>query len=240
MPLFPRTEPDLRSLIAYVVARSRERDVTLNQTKLVKLLYLVDVGRAAARRQPLTQLEWRFFHYGPYALELPETLEAMEGHEVIVRRYHDATLYVSAPGAPSGDDWPEPTRSLVDNIVSEWAGTDLPELLDHVYFETGPMVDAQRGELLDLTKSEPRGRHVRLAPGEPDHTELDRLRTLAADRQEWLNDPDLEPTDGPFDAAWDEARELERKIDGDPAEALLDAELFLDPSVLAHPSPPDE
>jgi hypothetical protein len=240
MPLFPRTDPDLRALIAYVVARAREREATLTQTKLVKLLYLIDVGRAAARRRPLTELEWRFFHYGPYALELPETLEAMEGHDLIVRGYHDAKLYVGAPGAPTGEDWPEPTRRLVDSIVSEWAGSDLPELLDHVYFETGPMIDAQRGELLDLTKSEPRGRQARLSPGEPDPVALARLRALAAERRDRLDDPDLAPTDGPFDAAWEEARAVEREIDGDPAAALIDAELFLDPSVLVPPAPHDE
>jgi hypothetical protein len=61
MPLFRRNEPETRSLIAYLVARTRDKGVTLNQTKLVKLLYLVEVERIASGRDPLTGLDWVFY-----------------------------------------------------------------------------------------------------------------------------------------------------------------------------------
>jgi hypothetical protein len=38
--LIRNIEPDTRELVAYVVARARERRMTLNRTRLVKLLYL--------------------------------------------------------------------------------------------------------------------------------------------------------------------------------------------------------
>lgn len=153
MPLFQRHDPDLRSLIAYIVARARDRDVTLNQTKLVKLLYLIDVERAASARPSLTGLRWVFFHYGPYALELPETLEKMEGSEVIVGQWQGAKLYRAAPNAPTGEDWPSGTRSLVDSVLKRYAGMELNELLDFVYFHTAPMRGAVRGEPLDMTQA---------------------------------------------------------------------------------------
>jgi hypothetical protein len=157
MPLFQRHEPDLRSLIAYLVARTREKDVTLNQTKLVKLLYLVDVARIASGRKALTGLRWLFYHYGPYALELPETLEPMEGTEVVVQGWNDSKLYRAAPDAPSGEEWPPGTRTLVDNMIRRYAALELNELLDIVYFHTAPMKDAKRGEPLDMqrARSEP-------------------------------------------------------------------------------------
>jgi hypothetical protein len=43
-------------------------------------------------------LDWVFFHYGPYALELVDTLEQMEGSELSVQPWHDSTLYRGAPG----------------------------------------------------------------------------------------------------------------------------------------------
>lgn len=150
MAFFSSTDPDLRPLIAYVVARSREREITLNRTKLVKLLYLIDVERVRSGRQPLTGLEWKFFHYGPYAFELIDTLEAMEGSELVAQQWHDSALYRAAPGAPEGDDWYPATKSMVDNVIRRFAALDLNELLDYVYFHTGPMVDAQRGRRLDL------------------------------------------------------------------------------------------
>ncbi len=153
MSLFQRHDPDLRSLIAYLVARAQDRGVTLNQTKLVKLLYLIDVERAASGRTSLTGLRWVFYHYGPYALELPDTLEPMEGSEVVVDQWNNTTLYRAAPGAPSGDEWPPATRRAVDDIVRRYAALDLNELLDLVYFHTGPMREAVRGEPLDMTRA---------------------------------------------------------------------------------------
>jgi Protein of unknown function (DUF4065) len=204
MPLFKLSDPDLRSLIAYLVARSRERDVTLNQTKLVKLLYLVDVERVATGRTPLTGLRWRFFHYGPYALELPETLDAMEGSEIVTRVWNGATLYVGAPSAPSGDDWPSGTRRLVDGVVRRFGSLDLDELLDHVYFHTGPMVGAQRGDELELERARtwrepPRPRPLLPPPTPP---ELDsRLSAWRQRSGEWLADVRLEPPGRLYDDA---------------------------------------
>jgi hypothetical protein len=185
MPLFQRHDPDLRSLIAYVIARARDRDVTLNQTKLVKLLYLIDVERAASARPSLTGLRWVFFHYGPYALELPETLEKMEGSEVIVSQWNDAKLYRAAPGAPTGEDWPSGTRSLVDSVLRRYAELELNELLDFVYFHTAPMRGAVRGQTLDMTKARtnpsPRPQPPLAAPSLPDGAR-DRLETWRGQR----------------------------------------------------------
>lgn len=171
MPLFRNTEPDLRAIIAYIVARSLDRGITLTQTKLVKLLYLVDVDRAASRAKPLTGLRWVFFHYGPYALELPETLSRMEGSEIITRRYGDAILYSFAPGAPSGDDWVAPAQRCVDRVVARFAALEQNELLNHVYFHTGPMIGAKRGEPLDLARAadykEPQRRAALRPPAAP-------------------------------------------------------------------------
>jgi hypothetical protein len=167
MPLFPRIDPDLRSLIAYIVAQARGRGITLNRTKLVKLLYLIDVERVRSRRESLTGLEWVFFHYGPYAVKLIDTLEAMEGTELVASQWHDSVLYRAAPHAPDADDWNAGTKSTIDRVLDRWAPVDLNELLDYVYFHTGPMADAERGQRLDLSlaREDPlEHRHVPLRP----------------------------------------------------------------------------
>lgn len=153
MPLFRRIEPELRPLIAYVVARSKEEGVTLNRTKLVKLLYLIDVERVRSRREPLTGLDWTFFHYGPYALELIDTLEEMEGNELSTQAWGNSVLYRGAPDAPDGEEWVPNIRSMVDTVVKRYAPLELNELLDYVYFRTGPMIDAERGQRLDLQRA---------------------------------------------------------------------------------------
>jgi hypothetical protein len=215
MPLFQSHDPDLRSLIAYIVARARERDVTLNQTKLVKLLYLIDVERFASARQSLTGLQWVFFHYGPYALELPETLDQMEGGEVIVGQWHGARLYRAAPDAPTGEDWPSGTRTLVDSVLRRYAPMELNELLDFVYFHTAPMRGAARGEHLDMTQARtnpiPRRQPPLMAPTLPEGA-TDRLKEwrerrrsthlpLSSDQHRpFLSDPEDE--DLPLDSTY--------------------------------------
>ena len=166
MALFRTTEPDIRSLIAYIVARARDKGVTLNRTKLVKLLYLADIESVRSRRDPITGLEWVFFHYGPYAFELIDTLQQMEGSELTAQKWHDSVLYRAAPGAPDGEDWLPAIRRTVDGVIERYASLDLNELLDYVYFRTGPMLDAERGHRLDL----------QLARGDPPRRKSSPLR----------------------------------------------------------------
>jgi hypothetical protein len=150
MPPFRRADPDLRQLIAYIVARARAREITLNRTKLVKLLYLLDIERVKTGRDPITGLEWVFFHYGPYAFELIDTLKAMEGSQLVAQQWHTGILYRGAPGAPDGDEWPAGTKAAIDRVVDRFAELDLNELLDYVYFRTGPMQQGKRGDRLDM------------------------------------------------------------------------------------------
>lgn len=167
MPLFRRIDPDVRALIAYIVARARDRGITLNRTRLVKLLYLVDVERVRGRRDPLTALPWIFFHYGPYAYQLIDTLDAMEGSDLVATPWHESVLYRAAPNAPDGDDWNAGTKALVDRVVDRFGPLDTNELLDYVYFHTGPMVDAVRGQPLDLMRARDDPREHRRAPLKP-------------------------------------------------------------------------
>jgi hypothetical protein len=153
MPLFRNIEPDLRAIIAYIVARARERDITLNRTRLVKLLYLLDVERIRRRSAPLTGLNWIFFHYGPYAFELIDTLESMEQSQLVATPWRDGILYRAAPAAPDGEDWVSSTRRSVDGVLERYVALGLNELLDYVYFHTGPMIDAKRGEPLDMARA---------------------------------------------------------------------------------------
>jgi hypothetical protein len=150
MPLFTRTEPDLRSLIGYMVARGEDRGVSLHRTKLVKLLYLIDVDRVRARRAPLTGLEWTFSHSGPHAVEVAETVQAMTDTDLAMPTWKESRLRRGAPAAPDGEDWPASTKSTVDRVMDAFAALSVDELLDHVYFHTGPMRAAVRGEPLDM------------------------------------------------------------------------------------------
>ncbi len=147
----------LNSLIAHAIVHLADRQVGLGKTKLVKLLYLVDVENYRRRRRTLTGLEWRFYHYGPYAFEIDEALEILEfdipqesvgtggGHNAIVFR-PDWNLR-----SRIGSHIRSAELSLVNRILREWGEVELNPLLDHVYFNTEPMKEAIRGEILDFS-----------------------------------------------------------------------------------------
>ncbi|HEV7807911.1 MAG TPA: hypothetical protein VGO80_18980 [Solirubrobacteraceae bacterium] len=145
MPLIQNVNPDLRALIAYIVAGARERRVTLNRIRLVKLLYLVDVESVRTRREPVTGVDWVFLDFGPHADELVATLEDVERCTALYRAVLD--------DAPDGEDWIVGTRRTVDSVVERFAALPVNALLDHVYFRTGPMAGARRGQRLDIGRA---------------------------------------------------------------------------------------
>jgi hypothetical protein len=137
----------------------------LTRTKLVKLVYLIDVARAEGLGRTLTGLRWRFLHYGPYAPELGSALEELESREAIFGgSFGDATLYRGARDVPDAGNWPASVCMSVDRVVDEWAGAELNKLLDHVYFHTTPMQGVRRGEDLDFSIVERERPHPQLEP----------------------------------------------------------------------------
>lgn len=145
MPLIQNVAPDLRALILYAVAGARERRVTLNRARLAKLLYLADVESVRAGRGPVTGADWIFLDFGPYAAELDELLADLERRTALYRAV--------AEDAPDGEDWIAGTRRTVDGVIERFAALSLNPLLDYVYFHTGPMAGARRGERLDMDRA---------------------------------------------------------------------------------------
>lgn len=215
MPFGRPQDPDLDDLIVHVVNRALGRDAALTKTKLVKLLYLTDIARSQDGRRLLTGLEWTFFHYGPYAFELEQHLDRMAGNQLDAKERGGTLLYVGAPDADT-ESWPDSTRLLVDRIVDRWAAEPLNLLLDYVYFETEPMIDANRGDRLDFdlvtspSLAKPNPGQIR-----PDVRE--KLHALAAARQASRSPL----TSGRHDEIWKEAMAHEAQLDGSPLTGLV-------------------
>jgi hypothetical protein len=132
-------------------------------------MYLTEVEYYRRTRKRLTDLAWKFHHFGPYASVLGNYLGNPNVDSIawtITRRPNQADHDV--------------LRCVVQ-VVQKWGDADLNELLDYVYFETEPMQTAHRGERLEFSGVKPLDdqRRVRL---ELDSKKLNKLRKALSAR----------------------------------------------------------
>ena len=146
----------VQQLTYSLLLRASHDRLSIGTTKLVKLLYLIDCEYYRWNRKTLTDAAWIFFHYGPYCEALIEAANATPDILVVgevelddgksfreyrVKAFHDdpiANTHFSV-------------RGPVESIYKGWAAFDLSLLLDHVYYETAPMLAAVRHCALDFS-----------------------------------------------------------------------------------------
>src|SRR5437870_357159 len=92
-------------LIRYITSEATRLAGALTKIRLIKFLYLADVYLFGLAGQRATPYRWRFFHYGPWAVDAQEDIDASVQSgliEATVRSREDEigemTLY-SARGA---------------------------------------------------------------------------------------------------------------------------------------------
>jgi len=151
----PNPEHDL---IRYITSEATRVGGALTRIRLIKFLYLADVYLFGLTGRRATPYRWRFYHYGPWALDAQQDIDALA-----------ATGAIAAEARARDDDVGEMTlysaRELPPNIEGEfglrfemqlrgairtWARRPLNEFLDYVYFDTPPMRDARRGDYLSF------------------------------------------------------------------------------------------
>lgn len=157
------TDDHLKTILAALSQRARERGGRLTKMRLVKFLYLLDILWFAENGKTLTNWKWRFVHYGPYCRASTDLIDSAEKQGFLAAatyesKYHDEDyrLYEPGPRLHAYDDLSQipglplyvKTRlySYVDRYFDDTSG-----LLDYVYFHTSPMSNALPGDQLDFT-----------------------------------------------------------------------------------------
>jgi hypothetical protein len=145
-------------LILYVAQQIADMEGFPSRTKLLKIIYLIDVEYYRRHRSTLTDWKWIFYHFGPYVMEFPQILGRLDlaGLDETADRTSEGMKFfkykVDEPQSiedllPSFSD-----QVHTETIIETWALEDLNLLLDYVYFETEPMLGAERGQPLDFRK----------------------------------------------------------------------------------------
>ena len=125
--------------------------IVFGETKLVKLLYLLEVEYFRQFRERLTDLNWTYYKYGPYAFEIEGILSKFpfvkdEYTFDISKKFKEFKI-----DGYDKTDLDELVKVLIKNLIRKWGIEDLNDLLDYVYFETEPMKDAKKNKVLDFS-----------------------------------------------------------------------------------------
>jgi len=152
-----RTSVPAADLIGLLLSLAEQEGVPVGKTKLVKLLYLLEVEFFRENQQRLTDLKWIFSHYGPYPVGLDDLLGSADV-DVIPQRLVGGSKFEQvtvADGARREPAFDAAVEHLARRVVDEWGGLSLNHLLNYVYFETEPMMHAARGDELDFGTVKP-------------------------------------------------------------------------------------
>lgn len=186
-PPEPRMSTDPILLIDVIYKNCKQQNLLLPQiTRLVKLMYLAEVEYFRQKRERLTDLEWKFYLYGPYPPSLKSILgepeiETNEWKTGRISKHVVRDEAAFAKAMASAD-----VEIIVKRQVKEWGDADLNQLLDYVYFETEPMQNAKRGDDLDFSTVAPPARREILL--KLNRSKLGELRKRLAERAKAYSD----------------------------------------------------
>jgi len=127
-----------------LVAILKEHGNSLPKTKLLKLAYLVDLIHARRFGKRIIDEIWIYYLYGPYIERYDEILG--EGpFEIMEFETEDETIaqLVSLEESESSAQLELDIGLIVEKVVSEYGEMPLKELLNYIYFETEPMMNAK-------------------------------------------------------------------------------------------------
>jgi hypothetical protein len=159
----------LADSITLVAEHAAKKGFVLNRTKLVKILYFLDLTAWGEIGRIVTGIEWRWDNYGPYAAEIVETCIRMSKSGELeasqTQNEYGTTEYRIRSKSPRYFQEPNPSLvKLVDGVVGEY-GLYIASTLRDLSYKTEPMLYVQthghRGDLLEFPTPVPSRAAVR-------------------------------------------------------------------------------
>ncbi len=131
----------LDRLIKYFVYATKGH---VTRIQIIRFLYLADLYAVKWTGNQLTELDWYYYHFGPWHEDIDVALDKMNGKEISIETEGMTTLIRLGANAENLDSLQLPLslKLVLDNIRREWAGSGqdkMKQLLDYVY-TTAPML----------------------------------------------------------------------------------------------------
>ncbi len=148
---------ELKLIISEILNQLKKNNLSTNITKVIKLLYIIEVEYFKFKKERLTNLKWRFYHYGPVPLEIYDYCKKNNINiDDIYTNNGELLRNMELPenykGINANTTEKRDILFLITRVIKDFGSMDIKDLLDYVYFETEPMKNAKRGEYIDFTK----------------------------------------------------------------------------------------
>jgi len=146
-------EEKVKNAVFYILERAENQKIPIGKTRLIKLLYLIDIENYRLNQKVLTGLDWIFYKYGPYAFEIDKFLDkiGIMEEDVLIG---GGKIFANLKKEFGKEDvkLDIETKAIIERLIDNWGTADLNELLDYVYFETEPMFKVELRQKLDFSK----------------------------------------------------------------------------------------
>jgi hypothetical protein len=218
-------------LIHAIVGYASTRGERLTTLRLVKFLYLADLYYARfSKGKTLTGWPWAFVYFGPWCRQVNDAIDNAVKNGVVLTQVYPSEqdddkdyrlfwLEDTDEEPKVADALPTYVWSRLQWAIRKWAD-DSYGLLDYVYFETAPMIEAKPGAVLDFSKS--------LMPEVPEKVDMKRIprakvekakKALARLGEKYKSGLNSRPPQGPTDTVF---REFVSKLDEEDLETGLE------------------
>ncbi len=123
----------------------------LSNGRLTKLVYLADWRSSLVRGRQMTDLEWKFYHYGPYVEDIIETANEDPGFNVAMgsTMYDEPKVLIQYAGDAETPSLSADDREILDFVIEGTSDKNWSQFIQLVY-STYPIVTQQRYATLDL------------------------------------------------------------------------------------------
>ncbi|MFV2105886.1 type II toxin-antitoxin system antitoxin SocA domain-containing protein [Micromonospora sp. LOL_015] len=163
----PPLSASRRTVAAYVAVLklARERGYVVTRLKMAKFLYLTDLAAVRESEDPVSGVEWRWLHHGPFNNSLQFLENELVERRVVQRDPYYQGFQIRLVGELPGYDMPTEDMAILEKTLTELGGLAAATLKDLSY-QTPPMEDAlqrERGVVLDLSLARPRPKLAKLA-----------------------------------------------------------------------------
>jgi hypothetical protein len=143
--------PDTVKIAQTLFSRCLESELKPNRLEFTKFLYLIDYCYFRFKGEKATDIDWVFYHYGPWAFEMPSLMEQVM--QVFPVGWEDRTEEYGGY-MPRFDPIEErlgmSLEGIISRIINAFKSRSTNDTVEWCYKHTEPMQAAKRGDHLQF------------------------------------------------------------------------------------------